>query len=192
MAEDRSAPRAPRPRFTLIVVTSRDGYIVPGDGASPETWASVEEQRHFRGLVADLDWAFMGRRTHELAWHPNRRRVVFSRILAGPEWRHPLHLWADPARVGLDAILAELPAVHPAGRCGILGGVEVHDWFAAGDLIDAVELTIEPLTFDGGLPLFSWARGCDPCRSLAGLGLRQVGERRLNAGGTRLLRLERP
>ncbi len=165
---------------------------MPRDGASPETWASREEQRHFRGLVADLDWAFMGRRTHELAWHPSRRRVVFSRVLAGPAWRHPFHLWADPARSGLDAILAELRPVHPAERCGILGGVAVHDWFAAGGLIDAAELTIEPLTFEGGLPLFSWAKGLDPCRSLAGLGLRQVGERRLNEGGTRLLRLERP
>ncbi|MEZ5862979.1 MAG: hypothetical protein R3D25_02460 [Geminicoccaceae bacterium] len=102
----RPAARVPRPHFTLIVVTSRDGYIVPGDGASPDTWASSEEQLHFRGLVAGLDWAFMGRRTHELAWRPNRRRVVFSTALAGPEWRHPLHLWADPGRVSLAAMLA--------------------------------------------------------------------------------------
>ncbi len=192
MAEERPALVSPGPRFTLIVVTSRDGYIAPPDGASPRAWASAEEQRHFHGLMAGLDWAFMGRRTHELAWRPDRRRVVFTGALAGPEWRHPLHLWVDPARVGLEAMLARLVAVHPARMCGILGGVAVHDWFAARGLIDAVELTIEPLTFAGGLPLLSWAKGAEPLATLTGLGLRQVDERALNAGGTRLLRLERP
>jgi dihydrofolate reductase len=181
-----------RPRFTLIVVTSRDGYIAPEGGAPPGVWASREEQRLFRHRVAGLDWAFMGRRTHELAWRPNRRRVVFTAALAGPEWRHPLHLWADPGRVSLDAMLAAATAVHPAVSCGILGGVAVHDWFAAAGLIDAVELTIEPLTFAGGLPLFSWSRGMKPCHALSGLGLLQVEEQPLNAGGTRLLRFERP
>ncbi|MEZ5860316.1 MAG: hypothetical protein R3D28_15285 [Geminicoccaceae bacterium] len=32
-----------------------------------------------------------------------------------------------------------------------MGGVAVHDWFAAHGLVDAVELTIEPLTFAAGL-----------------------------------------
>ncbi len=191
MTGERSGLAPYRSRFTLIVVTSRDGYIAPADGVSPAGWASREEQRHFRGLVAGLDWAFIGRRTHELAWRPDRRRVVFTGSFAGPEWRHPLHLWADPARVSLDAIVARATTVHAAWNCGILGGVAVHDWFAAAGLIDAVELTIEPLDFKGGLPLFSRARGMAPGLALARLGLVQVGELALNAGGTRLLRFER-
>ncbi len=191
MTGQRSGFAPYRPRFTLIVVTSRDGYITPTNGASPGSWASREEQRLFRGLVAGLDWAFMGRRTHELAWRPDRRRVVFTGSFAGPAWRHPMHLWADPGRVSLDAILARATTVHAAWNCGILGGVGVHDWFARGELIDAVELTIEPLDFAGGLPLFSWARGMEPGLALTQLGLVQVGERVLNEGGTRLLRFER-
>lgn len=191
MTGERSGFVLYRPRFTLIVVTSRDGYIAPRDGMSPGSWASREEQRVFRGLVAGLDWAFIGRRTHELAWRPDRRRVVFTGSFAGPEWRHPLHLWADPSRVPLDAIIARATIVHAAWNCGILGGVAVHDWFAAEGLIDIVELTIEPLDFEDGLPLFSWARGMAPDRALAQLGLVQVDERALNESGTRLLRFER-
>lgn len=180
-----------RARFTLIAVTSLDGYITGPLGEPPIAWASLEEQVRFAEMVSALDWSFMGRVTHTLAWRPARRRVVFSRSSPTPLWRHPLRLWVDPDRVPLTTILAALQPVHAPEHCGILGGVAVHDWFAAKGLIDAAEISIEPVTFAAGLPLFSWAPGRDPLRTLEALGLQLVETIKLNAGGTRLCRFSR-
>lgn len=179
-------------RFTLVVVTSRDGYIAAPGRAVPRDWASAEEQRHFLAMMDGFDWSFMGRRTHEAVWRPTRRRVVFSSSFRAPEWRHPRHLWADPRHVSMQALLDRLRPAREPRHCGILGGVAVHDWFARQGLIDAVELTIEPLDFGRGLPLFTGAEGIDPRASLQRLGLVQTGCVTLNAGGTLLCRFARP
>ncbi len=179
-------------RFTLIAVTSRDGFITGPAGEPPQLWASLEEQVIFAESVGALDWAFIGRRTHWHAWRPDRRRVVLSRRVHTPLWRHPRRLWVDPDRVPLATILEMLRPVHPAEHCGILGGVGVHDWFAERGLIDAADITIEPLTFESGLPLFSaWISG-DPLASMAALGLVETDAITLNAKGSRLHRFNRP
>lgn len=178
-------------RFTLVAVTSRDGFITGPNGEPPATWASPEEQVLFAETVSALDWSFTGRVTHELAWRPSRRRVVFSRNCPTPLWRHPARLWVDPERTPLEQILGTIREVHPAEHCGILGGVAVHDWFAGHQLIDAAEITIEPLTFAAGLPLFSGRAGQDPIASLAAIGLRPTDTLELNASGTRLCRFVR-
>lgn len=180
-----------RSLFTLIAVTSRDGYITGPHGEPPATWASPEEQLLFAETVSALDWSFLGRVTHTLAWRSDRRRVVFSRGCRMPLWRHPARLWVDPERVPLPIILDALAPVQPPEHCGILGGVAVHDWFAHQGLIDAAEITIEPLTFAAGLPLFSTTVGRDPIAALEAIGLRLTDTLTLNAFGTRLCRFTR-
>lgn len=178
-------------QITLFAVTSRDGYIVGPDGQPPSHWASPEEQLRFLEAVSALDWSFVGRHTHGTAWRPDRRRVVFSRSFGAPEWRHPRHLWADPGRVPLHRIIETLGPVHAAEHCGILGGVAVHDWFAANRLIDAVDISIEPFDFLGGLPLFTGSGGQDPRDVLHAMDFRQEDELRLNSKGTLFCRFVR-
>jgi dihydrofolate reductase len=180
----------PEISFTLTAVVSADGFIARRPGEHPASWASVEEQARFLAAVPTYDWAFMGRTTHQTAFRTDRRRVVFSRAAHGLEWRERTHLWVDPARVAWPEILAALEPVRPARRCIVLGGASVHDWFLARDLIDRIELTIEPLRFGEGLPLVTGQRG-DPVAELAGRGFTAVHEQRLNAHGTRLLVLTR-
>jgi dihydrofolate reductase len=177
--------------FTLIAVTSRDGYITGPLGEPPASWASPEEQLLFGETVSALDWSFVGRVTHVDAWRPGRRRVIFSRSCRTPLWRHPLRLWVDPEHVPLATILDTLRPVQRPERCGILGGVAVHDWFARRGLIDAAEITIEPSAFGAGLPLLSGAQGDDPVRTLEAVGLRLADTVTLNARGTRLCRFFR-
>jgi dihydrofolate reductase len=180
-----------RSLFTLVAVTSRDGFITGPGGEPPASWASPEEQLLFAETVSALDWSFIGRVTHTFAWRPSRRRVVFSRSCPTPLWRHPVRLWVDPERVSLGAILATLQPVQPPDHCGILGGVGVHDWFARQGLIDVAEITVEPMTFTAGLPLLSAAEGQDPVATLAAIGLRLTDTLKLNAAGTRLHRFIR-
>jgi dihydrofolate reductase len=180
----------PRPTFTLTAVVSADGYIARRPGEHPGGWASAEEQARFLAEVPGYDWAFMGRTTHETAFRKDRRRVVFSRAARGLDWRHETHLWVDPDRVPLADILAALEPVRPPRRCIVLGGAAVHDWFLERDLIDRIELTIEPLRFGGGLPLLTGQPG-DPIAALAEHGFALVDEHCLNPQGTRLLLLAR-
>lgn len=172
-----------RPRFTLVVVTSRDGYIGRTPEDSPHRWASPEEQRLFLSEVAAADWAVMGRRTHEAADRPDRRRIVFSSSAGRGEWRRPGQLWIDPAGLPPGDIPALVAGVHPAAAVLILGGTRVHDWFLAHGAIDEIHLTVEPLTFGTGLPLFTDHSG-DPRRLLPDLGFTSTGETPLNPEGT--------
>jgi dihydrofolate reductase len=178
----------PKITFTLAAVVSADGYIARRAGEHPGSWASAEEQARFLAAVPGYDWAFMGRTTHGTAFRQDRRRVVFSRTATGLEWREDTHLWVDPDRVPWPEILAALEPVRPPRRCIVLGGAAVHDWFLERDLIDRIELTIEPLRFGGGLPLLTGQPG-DVVAALARRGFAVVDEQRLNAQGTRLLLL---
>ena len=176
-----------RAHFTLTVVCSADGYIARRAGESPAAWASAEEQAVFFRDVEAADWSVMGRGTHEAADRPDRRRIVFSS--AGGGWRRPTQLWLDPAGLGPNDLAGLVGEVRPLSRGLILGGTRVHDWFLAAGAIDRVHLTVEPVVFGGGLPLFTGAAGPAE-RVLADRGFAVRHEEALNDAGTRYLVLE--
>jgi Dihydrofolate reductase len=184
-----SPEAGPRPRFTLLVVASEDGFIARAPGHAPADWASAEEQALFLDAVDRADWGIMGRTTHEAAFKPHRRRIVLSSAAPKPEWRTERHLWLDPDGASPDALAALAAPTHPLREGLILGGTRVHDWFADHGRIDAAELTIEPVRFGDGLTIFSDQGAADPVAAFAARGLAPVAERALNAGGTRLVTL---
>ncbi len=171
--------------FLLAVVVSGDGFIARAAGEPPQAWASAEEQELFFRDVEAADWSIMGRRTHEAAERPDRRRIVFSTTARG--WRRPSQLWVDPGRLTPRTLPARVRDVRPLARGLILGGTRVHDWFLAHRAIDRVHLTIEPVRFGSGLPVFSGVRGADPVASFVERGFAVASEERLNPAGTRFL-----
>lgn len=175
-----------RPRFTLLVVATADGFIARHPAHSPADWASPEEQALFLAEVDAADWSVMGRRTHEAADKPQRRRIVFSSAAPEPDWRRPTQLWLDPARLSPDDLAPLVASVRPMREALILGGTAVHGWFHAAGRIDRVLLTVEPVAFGAGLPVFPGERG-PAAEVLARLGYRPDGMRVLNDRGTRLM-----
>lgn len=170
-------------RFILYVVTSADGYIARGPGDPPSAWASAEEQASFFAAIAAADWAIMGRGTHEAAPRRGRRRIVFSS--RGGGWCDEAELWCDPGPISPADLVAAVRDVRPLRTGAILGGTRVHDWFLAHHAIDAVRLSVEPVSFGAGLPLFSDSAGETADAALAARGFRRREARRLNAAGTR-------
>ena len=173
--------------FTLTVATSADGFISRGTDEPPQAWASAEEQALFFRDVEAADWAIMGRNTHEAADKSYRRRIVFSSKTSG--WQRPTQLWLDPAELtasDLDALVAD---VHPMKKGLILGGTRVHDWFLARRAIHKVNLTIEPVTFGSGLPIFSNQTSTDPIDVFKSRGFKIVDDKMLNTDGTRYLEM---
>ena len=176
------------PHFTLTVVASADGFIARHPGDAPHLWASPEEQVLFFADVEAADWGVMGRGTHEAADRPDRRRVVFSS--KGGGWRRPTQLWLDPADLTPVDLAALVADVRPLERGIVLGGTRVHDWFLERAAIDRVHLTVEPVHFGTGLPIFTGQEGDDPIAVFGAAGFASVHERALNATGTRFLVLE--
>lgn len=175
------------PQFTLTVATSSDGFISRSTDEPPQAWASAEEQALFFRDVEAADWAIMGRNTHLAADKPTRRRVVFSTHVTG--WQRPSQLWLDPG----DLTPRDLPAlvgdVHPLEKGLILGGTRVHDWFLHHRAIDRVHLTIEPVRFGDGLPVFSEQLSEDPIEIFVQAGFAVQSDVALNAAGTRYFEL---
>lgn len=178
-------------RFTLVVVSTADGFIARHSGHNPADWASAEEQDLFFAKVDAADWSVMGRGTHSTADRPERRRIVFSTSAPAPEWRRPRQLWLDPDGLAPAAFAGLVGDRHPLRHGLILGGTPVHDWFLRHRAIDEVLLTVEPLRFGAGLPIFSGQQGDDPLAIMAHAGFEPVETTRLNAGGTRLIRLHK-
>ena len=174
-------------QFTLTVATSADAYISRSTDEPPQAWASEEEQELFFHDVEAADWAIMGRNTHEAADKPYRRRIIFSSRKSG--WVRPTQLWLDPA-AKVPADLPELVAgVHPLTNGLILGGTRVHDWFLAHNAIHRVHLTVEPVAFGDGLPVFSGQLDRDPVTVFTRRGFWIEAESTLNTGGTRYYEL---
>ena len=170
------------PTFTLTVATSADAFISRTTDEPPQAWASAEEQALFFRDVEAADWAIMGRKTHLAADRTDRRRIVFSTTTQG--WQRPTQLWLDPAGL-VPADLAERVAeVRPLQHGLILGGTRVHDWFLSHDAIHRVNLTVEPVRFGDGLPIFTDQTEHDPLGVFRRAGFGVIAERQLNAGGT--------
>ncbi|MEP1767424.1 MAG: dihydrofolate reductase family protein [Sulfitobacter sp.] len=177
-----------RPSFKLVVVSTQDGFIARYSGHPPHDWASTEEQTVFFREVDAADWGIMGRGTHEAVDRPERRRIIFSTQVDGAVWRRPTQLWINPEQATLRDFTAHAAERHKFEKGLILGGTGVHDWFLAQNAIDEILLTIEPIRFGEGLPIFSTQDPAGPEKALAKLGFTLKEEQTLNAGGTRLLR----
>jgi dihydrofolate reductase len=176
-------------RFVLVVVASSDGFIARTAGHAPWDWQSPEEKAFFLETVAAADWSVLGRTTHETAFRADRRRIVFSHSAPAPEWRSPTHLWLDPATVSPDDLAALVAPVWPMRTALILGGADVAAWFLGRGCIDEVLLSVEPVAFGAGLPIFPGDAAGDPVERVRARGFEVQSERALNVNGTRLVTL---
>ena len=179
------------PHFTLTVATSSDGFIARAYDDPPHTWVSAEEQDLFFRDVEAADWSIMGRHTHKAADKPQRRRIVFSTKVSG--WQRPTQFWLDPAQLDAAGDLTALVAkVYPLKNGLILGGTRVHDWFLAMNAIDRVHLTVEPVTFGRGLPIFTGETSVNPVQVFEKRGFRVLSHDVLNGRGTQYYVCKRP
>lgn len=181
---------AKRPFFTMAVVASADGRIARDPGESSSAWASARNRVLFRGDVASADWSIIGRRTHEVNPRPERRRIVFSSSAGTGDWRRPMQLWLDPTGLVPVDLAAAVEGVRPMRSGLIVGGTRVYDWFRAHDAIDEVHLTIEPVWFGSGVPIFSDQSSRDPLAVFSKAGYEPVYDRAISDAGTRFLVLE--
>ncbi|WP_424927232.1 hypothetical protein [Amaricoccus tamworthensis] len=174
------------PEFTLAVVCTEDGFIAREPGHTPGDWASFEEQQLFHSRVSAADWSIMGRGTHEAVDRPERRRIIFSSSGEGT-WRRPNQIWVNPEGLTPSDLPQLVNGHHPLRFGLILGGTAVHDWFLHHNAISKIFLTIEPVRFGEGLPVFTGQSRYGPEEEILKRGFVRVSDRTLNEAGTRLM-----
>ncbi|MSP48001.1 MAG: hypothetical protein EXQ95_01615 [Alphaproteobacteria bacterium] len=168
--------------FLLLAAVSSDGFIARRPGDPPSDWASPEEQSRFRATMARVAWSVLGRATHETASKPERRRIVFTSSVEGLAWLSPNHLRFNPAGASFDEAL-KIAGVD--GLVAVLGGTRVYDHMLEIGRIDEVRLSIEPIRFGAGLPMFTGVGWLGVDGHLVKHGLARAGaDEALNATGT--------
>jgi dihydrofolate reductase len=146
-----------RPRFSVFIAASLDGFIARADGAID--WLSIhaldQEPNGYDEFVATVDAIVIGRGTYETAlgfggWpYGNKRVIVLTH--GARDSLHGEELFAgEPA--GL------VPRLAGCKRVYVDGGKVISQFFAA-DLVDDVTVGILPIVLGGGIRLFPGGEG---------------------------------
>jgi dihydrofolate reductase len=146
-----------RPRFSVFIATSLDGYIARANGAID--WLSIvhplDEAHGYQAFFDSIDTIVVGRGTYETVlgfdeWpYRDKRVIVMTHRPAEP--RHGEEFFAGTTT----ALLARLSA---ARRVYVDGGKVIGQFFAAG-LIDDLTLSLIPIVLGDGIRLFCGGEG---------------------------------
>lgn len=134
----------------LIAAISTDGYIAPADKTflPSISWTSSEDKKFFARRTKEAGVVIMGSRTYETIGRPlpERHTIVYSdsKSYEGVETtaQDPQVLLADLEKRGYKEV-------------AICGGATIYTMFMEAGLIDTMYLTVEPVVFGQGIPLFS-------------------------------------
>ncbi|MBI5135429.1 dihydrofolate reductase family protein [Candidatus Uhrbacteria bacterium] len=169
-----------KPRCIALVVGSIDGRVSLTARSRP-VWASAEDQKFFRTMLARADAVVVGRNTYAASKGLLRGKSVylFSRRGRSPSRHSGLTRMTEP--IVINPKQANLRAMLKKHRqvC-ILGGAMVYQTMLDAGLIDDLYVTIEPLIFGHGKPMFDGGKQTKQFRLLSA--------RRLNKDGALLLR----
>jgi dihydrofolate reductase len=146
-----------RPRFSVFIAASLDGFIAKPDGNID--WLRIhslaEEPNGYNEFIESIDAIVIGRGTYETVlgfggwFYGDKRVIVMTRRPA--ESRHGEEFYAgDPS--GLLSRLAGATRVY------VDGGAVISQFFAA-DLIDDVTVGILPIVLGSGIRLFPGGEG---------------------------------
>ncbi|MEK7619207.1 MAG: dihydrofolate reductase family protein [Patescibacteria group bacterium] len=136
--------------INLIAAITIDGKISTGPGNFPD-WTSVEDKNFLHQMLDSSDVAVVGRTTFELAKKPLSKRncIVFTKSVSDFRTEREGLVFCNPSGISLARLLGSY------ARIAVLGGTGVYTWFLKKGLADNLYLTIEPISFGAGVPLFA-------------------------------------
>ena len=132
-----------------LAVASLDGIISVHPRKLPD-WNSKEDKRFFRTALAKSDAIIIGRNTYNLAARYLRPKPTFV-LSSRPKTltKKGSTTYFNPKKV------STLELLRPYKRVAVIGGNRVYGHMFKSNLLDEFYLTIEPLVFGKGIPLFS-------------------------------------
>lgn len=152
----------------IIAALTADGFIAK-DTNHAAMWTSKEDKARFVKLTKEAGIVVMGRTTYETLPRPlkDRRNIVYTRSplqpVEGIEFTQesPVDLIerltnesADKSnlKIGLNTQTTSKTTNQAIAICG---GSKIYTVFMKAGLVDKLYLTIEPIIFGSGIPLFS-------------------------------------
>src|SRR3989338_177656 len=166
-----------KPKYVAIVATTLDGKIARHEKHFSD-WTSLEDKALLHALLNKSDCIIVGRNTYETAVTKLRKRncIMFTTQVKTVLRKSEKLLLCNPGTVDIRRIIRQ----QHYKTVAILGGTQVYSYCLEHGLLNELFLTIEPLAFGNGLPLFNIST-----QRLYGFQLLAV--KKLNAAGSVLL-----
>ena len=165
-------------RCIAIAAVTIDGKIAL-DPSHFSDWTSKEDKDFLHEMLAAVDVVVVGNNTYKTALEPLSKRncIVFTASVATSEHKSETLTYCNP--VSFDCV----PLLQKYETVAVLGGTKTYTWFLENDLLDELYLTIEPIAFGRGLPLFESSKEINAQFKLEST-------KQLNEKGTLLLHYE--
>lgn len=141
-----------KPTYIGIAAITLDGKIGRNE-MHFSNWTSKEDKRFMRALLNKSDVVIVGNSTYKTAVRPLSKRncIVFTRTVKNVHRKHNNLIYLNPKGTNVKKYVAESGYKTVA----VLGGAQTYSYCLKMGLLNELYLTIEPVLFGTGIPLFS-------------------------------------
>jgi len=163
-AKEMKENNRPKIKTTLIVATSKDGFISPADGVElPSTkWTSKEDYQFFSEKTQEIGVMIMGRATYDTIGRPLPRRLIVvltrdsEKQAEAARQKLKMDYLPNNLRFTSKSPKEVLQALVTEGyqQVALCGGASLYQLFIEEGLVDEMFITIEPIEFEDGIKLF--------------------------------------
>jgi dihydrofolate reductase len=140
-------------KYIAIAAMTLDGKIATDKNQLSFDWTSEEDKNWFKQSIKPADIVIIGRHTFDTikSRRPKRNYLVLTSRVKKLEEKFPNVWFCNPKTVNIHQLVAKNKYKHVA----IVGGSIVYGYFLEKGWLDELYLTLEPLTFGGGIGLFA-------------------------------------
>ena len=144
----------------LIAAISIDGYIGQDKAQASIEWTSKADKKFFVEKTKEAGVMLMGRTTYDTIGRPlpGRLSVVFTRDkklwTREPKSRDEARSYAWFTSKSFTEVLEVLDKLG-FSQAAICGGSKIYTQFLQADLVDKMYISVEPVVFGAGIPLFA-------------------------------------
>jgi len=168
-----------RPRCSVFIASSLDGYIARADGSLE--WLSVVEREGedygYGEFLGGVDALVMGRKTYDTVLGFDEWPFAGKRCIVLTHARPPSSRADEEFASGAPAVLLEQLGREGVRRVYVDGGAVIRQFLAAG-LVDDLTLSVIPVLLGGGIRLFD----ADPRGRAPAVSLRLASARTFDSG----------
>lgn len=132
----------------IISAISTDGFIARDPNVPSTTWTSLSDKKHFSETTKRAGVIVMGAKTFATIGKalPGRRTIVYS--------NNPINApGVETTAIPPAELIAKLER-EGVKELAVCGGAAIYSMFMEAGVVDLIYLTIEPIIFGSGIPLF--------------------------------------
>jgi len=138
----------------LIASQTLDGFIAKSAKQKSLSWTSREDLKHFIKITKQAGVVIMGRKTYDTIadnYKPlkDRLNIILTKTPQKSGHDNLIYTNDSPKKIIKDL------AKKGFKQVAICGGASIYSLFLENNLVDQIYLTIEPILFGTGIPLFN-------------------------------------